>query len=450
MADKHYEVIAIGAGSGGLSVVERAAVYGKRCAVVERGPIGGTCVNVGCVPKKTMWYGANMAYALKNAEDYGFDVTINGFNWQKLVRGRQSYIEGIKNWYHSSLSENNIDEITGSASFVDANTIKVGEDSYSADHIVIAPGTTPMVPDISGADLGITSDGFFDLQQQPDKVAIVGSGYIAVELAGVLNALGSDVTLLVRGPTVIRHFDSLLRDTLTKELLSSGINVINNVSVESVTRVGSELHVSCSNSQHYEGFDTLIWAIGRRPNIDDLNLAVTGVELNEKGSIRVDKFQNTNIPGLYALGDVTGHIPLTPVAVAAGRRLADRLFDGQTERYLDYENIPTVLFSHPPVGTIGQTEEQARLRYPDGEVKIYQSEFTPMAYAFTSHQPRTAMKLVVLGKEEKIIGCHVIGDGADEMLQGFAVAIKMGATKKDFDNTVAIHPTSAEEMVTMR
>lgn len=451
----HYDLIAIGAGSGGLSVVERAASYGAKCAVIERGDIGGTCVNVGCVPKKTMWYGANMAYTLKNSLDYGFDVSINGFNWQKLVKGRQSYISGIKNWYHNYLNENNIDEITGSASFVEANagvnTIKVGENIYSADHIVIAPGTTPVVPDINGAELGITSDGFFALQQQPRKVAIVGSGYIAVEFAGVLNALGSDVTLLIRGQSVLSHFDSLLRDSLSKELLSSGINVINNTSVESITKAANkELHISCNNNLHYEGFDTLIWAIGRRPNIDDLNLNVTGIELSERGSIKVDKYQNTNIAGLYGLGDVTGHVPLTPVAVAAGRRLGDRLFNGQTERYLDYENIPTVMFSHPPIGTVGLSEEDAIKRYGKEEIKIYQSEFTPMAYAFTTHQPHTAMKLVVLGKEEKVIGCHIIGDGADEMLQGFAVAIKMGATKEDFDNTVAIHPTSAEEMVTMR
>jgi len=450
MTHKHYDVIAIGAGSGGLSVVERAAMYGKQCAVIERGDIGGTCVNVGCVPKKTMWYGANMAYTLKNAHDYGFDITINRFSWQKLVKGRQSYIDGIKNWYHKHLDENNIDEIRGSASFVDAKTLKVSEDTYSADHIVIAPGTIPNVPGIPGADLGITSDGFFALQQRPDKVAIVGSGYIAVEFAGVLSALGSDVTLLARGPSVIRHFDSMLRENLTKELMSSGINVISNVAVESVTKVGNDLHLDCANSLHYEGFDTLIWAIGRRPNTDDLNLSVTGVELNEQGSIKVDKFQSTNIDGLYALGDVTGHIPLTPVAVAAGRRLADRLFGGQPDRYLDYENIPTVMFGHPPIGTVGLSEEDARMRYGDNNIKIYKSEFTPMAYAFTSHQPHTAMKLVVLGEEEKIVGCHIIGDGADEMLQGFAVAIKMGATKKDFDNTVAIHPTSAEEMVTMR
>jgi glutathione reductase (NADPH) len=250
---------------------------------------------------------------------------------------------------------------------------------------------------------------------------------------------------------VLSHFDSLLRDTLSKELLFAGINIINNTSIESIMMAGSnELHISCNNNLHYEGFDTLIWAIGRRPNLNDLNLNVTGIELDDRGNIKVDKYQNTNVAGLYGLGDVTGHVPLTPVAVAAGRRLGDRLFNGQTERYLDYENIPTVMFSHPPIGTVGLSEQDAIKRYGIDEIRTYQSEFTPMAYAFTTHQPRTAMKLVVLGKEEKVIGCHIIGDGADEMLQGFAVAIKMGATKEDFDNTVAIHPTSAEEMVTMR
>jgi len=448
---RHYDLIAIGGGSGGLSVAERAATYGARCAVIERGIIGGTCVNVGCVPKKVMWYGANMAYTLQNAADYGFDVTINGFNWKKLVRSRQNYISGINSWYHGYLRENNIDEITGSASFVDAKTIQVGEETYSAEHIVIAPGTTPIVPDLPGAYLGITSDGFFALQEQPMKVVIAGSGYIAVELAGVLNALGSEVTLLVRGHYVLSHFDLMLREALMKELLSAGVNVITNTSIESVEKSrGNELHLSCSNNQHYEGFDCLVWAIGRKPNIQDLNLAVTGVDLSESGIIKVDDFQNTSVPGLYALGDVTERVPLTPVAVAAGRRLADRLFNGQLDRHLDYTNIPTVIFSHPPAGVVGLSEEEARKHYGDDAVKAYQTSFTPMAFAFTSHQPKTAMKLVVAGEKEKIVGCHIIGEGADEMLQGFAVAIKMGATKADFDNTVAIHPTSSEELVTMR
>jgi len=448
---QHYDVIAIGAGSGGISLVERAAEYGAKCAVIESGIIGGTCVNVGCVPKKIMWFAANLAYAIKNAPDYGFDVTYGGFHWQKLVKSRQNYISGLNSWYHDVLKQHGTEEITGSASFIDARTLQVGEGTYSADHIVIATGTQPIRPSIAGAELGITSDGFFELKEQPRNVAIVGSGYIALELAGILNALGSEVTLIVRGHYVLSHFDSLIRDSQMKELLSVGVNIITNTSVESVEQVGDgELHLNCNNKQHYAGFDCLIWAVGRSANINDLNLAGAGIELTEAGMIQVDKFQNTNVNGIYAIGDVTGHVPITPVAVAAGRRLADRIFNHQPERRLDYENIPTVIFSHPPAGAVGLSEESARKRYGDDAVKVYISEFTPMAYAFTSYQPKTAMKLVVHGEEEKVVGCHLSGEGVDEMLQGFAVAIKMGATKADFDNTVAIHPSSAEELVTMR
>ncbi|HEY5602085.1 MAG TPA: glutathione-disulfide reductase [Gammaproteobacteria bacterium] len=448
---KYYDLIAIGGGSGGLSVAERAAHYGGRCAVIEQGLLGGTCVNAGCVPKKVMWYASDMAYALKNAADYGFEISVNGFNWQKLIKSRQSYIAGINNWYHGYLKENKIDEITGSARFVDVNTLVVNGETYSAPHIAVAPGGTPVVPAIPGGDIGMTSDGFFALQEQPKRVAIAGSGYVAVELAGVLNALGSEVTLLVRGHYVLSHFDIMLRDVLMKELLSSGINVITNTTVESVTKTGdNNIHLSCNNNRHYDGFDSLLWAIGRTPNTAGLNLEAAGVALTASGAIQVDEYQNTNIPGIYALGDVTNKVPLTPVAVAAGRRLADRIFNGQTDRHLDYENIPTVIFSHPPAGTIGLSEDEARKKFGNDTVKAYQTLFTPMAYAFTRHQPKTAMKLVTVGEEEKIVGCHIIGAGADEMLQGFAVAINMGASKADFDNTVAIHPTSAEELVTLR
>ncbi|MGD8560712.1 MAG: glutathione-disulfide reductase [Gammaproteobacteria bacterium] len=448
---KHYDLIAIGGGSGGISVVERAASYGARCALIECGVIGGTCVNVGCVPKKVMWYGANMAYTLQNAGDYGFDIKINGFNWQKLVKAREKYIGGINSWYHDYLKENNIDEITGSACFVDTSTVEVGEERYTADHIVIAPGSTPTIPDIPGADIGITSDGFFALEEPPKYIAIIGSGYVAVELAGVLNALGSDVTLIVRGHYVLSHFDIMLRETLLRELLSCGINVITNTTVESVEQSGEGgIHLSCNNNQHYDGFDTLLWAIGRKPNTHGLNLEGIGVEMTESGAIKVDDYQNTNVPHIYAVGDVTSRVPITPVAIAAGRRLADRIFNNQPDRHLEYDNIPTVIFSHPPAGTVGLSEDEAKKHYGDNEVTVFQTYFTPMAYAFTSHQPQTAMKLVTVGDNQKIVGCHIIGDGADEMLQGFAVAIKMGATKADFDNTVAIHPTSAEELVTMR
>jgi len=448
---QHYDVIAIGAGSGGISLVERAAEYGAKCAVVERGIIGGTCVNVGCVPKKIMWFAANIAYAIKNAPDYGFDVTYGGFHWQKLVKNRQNYISGLNNWYNDALKQHGIDLITGTARFTDAKTLQVDQGTYSADHIVIATGTQPVIPAVQGAELGITSDGFFSLNELPRNVAIVGSGYIAVELAGILNALGSEVTLIIRGHHVLSHFDALIRDNQMRELLSVGVNIITNTTVESVEQVGDgELHLNCNNKQHYAGFDRLIWAVGRSANIADLNLAAADVALTESGMVQVDKYQNTNVNNIYAIGDVTGHVPITPVAIAAGRRLADRIFNHQPERHLDYQNIPTVIFSHPPAGAVGLTEESARKHYGDDAIKVYRSEFTPMVFAFTSHQPKTAMKLVVQGEQEKVVGCHISGEGVDEMLQGFAVAIKMGATKADFDNTVAIHPSSAEELVTMR
>jgi len=398
-----------------------------------------------------MWFGAKTAYALENAPDYGFDVTVNGFNWQKLVKSRQNYISGLNKWYHETLHQNKIDEITGSASFVDAKTLQVDQNTFSADHIVIATGTHPIIPTIPGAELGITSDGFFNLKERPRYAAIVGSGYVAIELAAILNALGTEVTLIVRGHYVLSHFDSLIRDCQMKELLSAGVNIITNTALESVERTHEgELHLNCNNKQHYAGFDCLIWAIGRSANISGLNLENAQVALKDNGMIHVDDFQNTNIPGIYAIGDVTGRIPITPVAVAAGRRLADRLFNHQPERRLQYENIPTVVFGLPPAGSVGLSEEEARRHYGDEHIKIYKSEFTPMAYAFASYQPKTAMKLVVLGDQEQIIGCHISGDGAEEILQGFAVAIKMGATKADLDNTVAIHPSSAEELVTLR
>lgn len=446
----HYDLIAIGGGSGGLSAAERAAMYGAKCAVVEVAKMGGTCVNVGCVPKKVMWYGADIAQALHNAESYGFDVNVSGFDWSKLVAARENYIKGITDWYGNYLSDSNIDSIEGYARFVDPKTLEVNGEHITADHIVIAPGGVPMMPDTPGAELGITSDGFFALTEQPRRVVVVGAGYIAVELAGVLNALGSDVSLLLRREHFLSSFDSMLRDTLMEEMLNDGVNIIPKVACTTVEKVADgSLTLTFNNGQQLTEIDALIWAIGRKPNTDDLNLSAAGVEMDERGFIPTDEFQNTNVKGIYAVGDVTGRAQLTPVAIAAARRLGDRLFNNQPNRKLDYENIPTVMFSHPPIGTVGLTEEEARKQHGDA-VKVYQTRFTAMAHAFTEHQPSTAMKLVTVGAQEKIVGVHVIGQGADEMLQGFAVAVKMGATKADFDNTVAIHPTSAEELVTLR
>ena len=445
-----YDLITLGAGSGGLSIIERAASYGQRCAVVERGKIGGTCVNVGCVPKKIMWFGANLAHMIADAKGYGYDLTNNGFDWSKLVARREGYIDGINSWYHGYLKDLGVDEIEGDASFVDAHTIAVAGRHYSARHIAIATGTRPRVPNTPGVEHAITSDGFFELERQPARVAIAGSGYIAVELAGVLDALGTEVSLYLRKHHVLGEFDSLLSGTLFEEIAKSGIEVRTDCEITRIERdAHGKISVQDSHGVGLQDLDQVIYAIGRDPDLDGLNLENAGVELNARGYIETDTFQCTNQPHIFALGDITGRAPLTPVAVAAGRRLADRLYDNQTDRHLDYELIPTVVFSHPPIGTVGLTEQAARAEYGD-RVKVYQTRFTAMYNSISGHDVPTAMKLVCLGDEEKVIGCHLIGPGVDEMLQGFAVAIRMGACKKDFDDTVAIHPTSSEELVTMR
>jgi len=447
---KHYDLIAIGGGSGGLSAAERAAVYGAKTAVIEKGLMGGTCVNVGCVPKKVMWYAGMLSHALDDAQGYGFDVTRGELDWQKLVDGRQAYIKGINDWYHTYLADSNIDEISGEATFVDAKTLDVNGEQFTADHIVIAPGTTPVVPDIPGAELGMTSDGFFALTEQPKRIAVVGSGYIAVEIAGLLRALGCEVTLIIRSETVLRGFDAMLRDVLMEELIAAGIKIMSSMQIEKVEKAADgSLSLHCDGGHTVTGFDELLWAIGREPLTANLNLEAAGVEMDKQGYVPADAFQNTNVDGIYSVGDVTGQAALTPVAIAAARRLSDRLFDNQADRKLDYTDIPTVVFSHPPIGTVGVSEEQARKEHGDA-VKVYTSSFTPMYNALTEHKTQTAMKLVCVGAEEKVIGIHIIGLGADEMMQGFAVALKMGATKKDLDDTVAIHPSSAEEFVTMR
>ncbi|HSP01056.1 MAG TPA: glutathione-disulfide reductase [Thioalkalivibrio sp.] len=446
---EHYDLIAIGGGSGGLSVAERAARYGARCAVVESGRLGGTCVNVGCVPKKVMWYGAELAHALRDAPDYGFDLDRRGFDWGELVRKREAYISGINTWYHTYLEDSDIVEIPGSACFVDAHTLEIDGRRISADHIVISVGGRPLVPDVPGAELGIDSDGYFALESQPRRVAVIGAGYIAVELAGVLNALGSQVSLYLRKETFLRNFDPMLRDTLMEQMLMDGVNVLPRTAITALKKSKGGIGLECEQGECGGEFDAVIWAVGRTPNTGGLGLDEAGVIRDAGGFIPVDGFQTTNVPGVYAIGDVTGGPALTPVAIAAGRRLADRLFGGQPERRLNYENIPTVVFSHPPIGTVGLTEDEARETHGEA-VKVYSTRFTGMFHALTEHKVMSAMKLITVGAKEKVVGAHIIGPGADEMLQGFAVAIRMGATKQDLDDTVALHPTSAEELVTMK
>lgn len=448
---KHYDYIAIGGGSAGIASVNRAAMYGQKCALIEAKVLGGTCVNVGCVPKKVMWYGAQIAEAIRQyGPDYGFDTTINHFSWDKLLESRSAYIDRIHQSYERVLGNNKVDVITGFARFKDAHTVEVNGETYTADHILIATGGRPVPPSIPGAEYGIDSDGFFALKALPSRVAVVGAGYIAVELAGVLNALGSETHLFVRKHAPLRNFDPLITETLVEVMNTEGPSLhTNSVPKAVVKNADGSLTLQLENG-HEQTVDCLIWAIGREPATDNINLDVTGVKFNDRGYIQVDKYQNTSVPGLYAVGDNTGAVELTPVAVAAGRRLSERLFNNKPDEHLDYTNIPTVVFSHPAIGTVGLTEPQAIEQYGADNVKCYKSSFTAMYTAVTSHRQPCKMKLVCAGKDEKIVGIHGIGYGMDEILQGFAVALKMGATKKDFDNTVAIHPTAAEEFVTMR
>ena len=449
---KHYDYIAIGGGSGGIASINRAASYGKKCAIIEAKHLGGTCVNVGCVPKKVMFYGAQIAEAINHyAPDYGFDVTLNKFDFAKLVESRQAYISRIHTSYNNVLAKNNVDVINGFAKFVNANTVEVNGEQITADHILIATGGRPSRPDIKGAEYGIDSDGVFALNALPKRVAVVGAGYIAVELAGVLNSLGAETHLFVRQNTPIRSFDPLIIDTLVEVLTQDGITLHSKaIPQEVIKNADSSLTLKLEDGRETV-VDTLVWAIGREPATDNINLAATGVATNERGFIKVDKYQNTNVKGIYAVGDIIeGGIELTPVAVAAGRRLSERLFNNKPTEHLDYNLVPTVVFSHPPIGTIGLTEPKAVEQYGAENVKVYKSSFTPMYSAVTQHRQPCRMKLVCVGKDEKIVGLHGIGFGVDEMIQGFAVAVKMGATKADFDNTVAIHPTGSEEFVTMR
>ncbi|PJG85075.1 glutathione-disulfide reductase [Conservatibacter flavescens] len=454
---KHYDYLAIGGGSGGIASINRAASYGKKCAIVEAKYLGGTCVNVGCVPKKVMFYGAQIAEAIhRYAPDYGFDVKVNNFDFAKLVESRQAYIGRIHTSYGNVLGKNNVDVLNGFATFVDSKTVEVKyadgrTERVTADHILIATGGRPSRPNIPGAEYGIDSDGVFALDTLPKSVAVVGAGYIAVELAGVLNSFGVESHLFVRQHAPLRNQDPLIVETLLEVLEQDGIKLHTHSTPEEVVKnADGSLTLKLADGRE-QTVETLIWAIGREPATDVINLQAAGVETNERGYIKVDKFQNTNVPNIYAVGDIIeGGIELTPVAVAAGRRLSERLFNNKPNEHLDYNLVPTVVFSHPPIGTVGLTEPQAIEQYGADNVKVYKSSFTAMYTAVTQHRQPCRMKLVCVGKDEKIVGLHGIGFGVDEMIQGFAVAIKMGATKADFDNTVAIHPTGSEEFVTMR
>lgn len=451
---KKYDLIVIGGGSGGIASARRAAKHGKSVLVFEGKRLGGTCVNVGCVPKKVMFNASHVAEMMDFAPSYGFPGAERGpFDFKSFKVKRDAYIERLNGIYSRNLGKDEIDVVSANASFVDAHTVEADGVRYTAERFLIATGGYPFVPDCAGAELGMDSDGYFnDLDSIPESVAIIGAGYIAVELAGVMNALGSKVKVLVRHDRVLKFVDSDVREAFTDEMARQGIELVTGAKTDKFTRTegttdGVDIH--CKDGRVIRDQKLLIWAIGRKPLVAELGLDKAGVKLDDNGFIAIDDVQQTSVPHIFAVGDVTDRPQLTPVAIKAGRLLMERLYNGKADAKLDYDLVPSVIFSHPPIGTVGLTEDQAKEQYGEDRVKCYVSRFVNMFYSVLEDKPKTVMKLVTVGPEEKVVGIHGMGLGMDEIIQGFAVPVAMGATKADLDAVIAIHPTAAEEFVTM-
>lgn len=445
-----YDLIVLGGGSGGLAAAFRAAQHGQRVAMLEPGELGGTCVNVGCVPKKAMWLAADLAGKIGMAAAMGFQVPLQpALDWKELVVHRQAYIANIHASYLKRLNESGVVRVPRKGVLVDAHTVECSDGvRITAAHILLATGAYPQRPAIPGAELGAVSDDFFNLCGAPAHVAIVGGGYIAVELAGLLQALGSRVTLLVRGDRLLERFDAELTAQLAENLRHQGVQLHFNYRLRELRRDGDGVVAYGHDGPLHGRFDQVFFAIGRRGNSAGLGLEALGIGVGDKGEVQVDAWQTTAVPSVHAVGDVAGKVGLTPVAIAAARKLVDRLFGRDTQAKMDYDNVASVVFSHPALGTVGLSEDQARAQH--AEVHVYRSNFRPMLQALSDGTQRSLFKLVCVGKEERVVGVHLLGEAADEILQGFALAVKLGATKAQFDDTVAIHPTSAEEVVLMR
>jgi glutathione reductase (NADPH) len=443
-----WDLIVIGGGSGGLACAQRAARHGARAAIAEPGHLGGTCVNVGCVPKKIMYHAADVAHALVDAADYGFTLAPVRHDFAALKARRDAYVDRLRGIYLENVERSGARLFRARARLAGAGQVEIGGEAHAARHVVIATGGEPVVPELPGAALGITSDGFFALSELPGSVAVVGSGYVAAELSGVFAALGSRVTIFARHDRMLRSFDEMLSARLMAAMRADGIEILTSTCVTAVEPAAGGRRLTLADGRRFGPFDCVMWAVGRRPLTAGLGLEPAGIALGPGGEIATDLRQDTSVAGIHAIGDVTGRSELTPVAIAAGRRLADRLFGGEPDRHLDYRLIPTVVFSHPPVGTVGLSEAEARAAHGD-DVEVFSHDFMPLYHGITARRRRAEVKLVTIGRERRIVGLHAIGMEADELLQGFAVALRLGATKRDFDDTVAIHPTSAEELVTL-
>ncbi|KAM3449898.1 hypothetical protein MY3296_006508 [Beauveria thailandica] len=464
---KETDYLVLGGGSGGLGSARMASSkFGVKAMVIENNRLGGTCVNVGCVPKKVTFNAAAIAETIHDAKAYGFSIQQSApFDWNTFKNKRDAYVKRLNGIYERNLGNDKVEYLHGSGRLVSKNQVEVTLDDNSkvlvnAKKILVAVGGKPTEPpSIPGAELGINSDGFFDIDTQPKKVAIVGAGYIAVEFAGMFNSLGTETHLFIRHDTFLRHFDPMIQETVTKEYERLGVKLHKKTNATKIEKgANGKLSVTykdnAGNETTLSDVDHLIWAVGRTPETRGIGLEEAGVKINDAGYVEVDEYQNSSVDNIYSLGDATGKVELTPVAIAAGRKLAHRLFGGEqfSTTKLDYDNIPSVVFAHPEVGSIGLTEPQAIEKYGKDNIKVYKTSFTAMYYAMMEPEDKgpTSYKLITTGREEKIVGLHILGLGSGEMLQGFGVAIKMGATKADFDSCVAIHPTSAEELVTLK
>ena len=446
MTDMDYDLFVIGAGSGGVRAARMAAGFGARVAIAEDRYLGGTCVNVGCVPKKLYVYASEFGKAFEDARGFGWDSHKAPFDWATLRDNKKTEISRLNAVYRKLLSGVNAELLEGRAHLVDAHTVAVGARLFSAEKILIATGGWPWVPDFPGSELAVTSNEIFDLDEFPRRIAVVGGGYIAVEFAGIFNGLGAQVTQLYRGPLFLRGFDSDIRAHAAQEIAASGVDVRFEVNVEAIERGPGGLEVSLTDGGRLE-VDTVLYATGRKPHLQGLGLENTRVKLDEFGCIEVDAHFCSSEPSIFALGDVTGGTELTPVALAEGMAFARRQF-GDSESEVDYQFIPSAVFCQPNIGTVGFTEDEARAEF--GHIRLFKSTFRPMKHTISGRDEKTFMKMIVDKASDRVVGVHMVGPDAGEIVQGIAIALRAGATKADFDTTIGIHPTAAEEFVTMR